>query len=90
VELSTVRREEIKGIVTGILEVHPGTMTLTSHFVDEHDADSMLVLEILAALEKTYNVTIEQSDLGRMVNLQGVYDVVAEVMTPVADAAASR
>ncbi|MFD7500676.1 acyl carrier protein [Streptomyces sp. NPDC001700] len=72
------RRETIKEIVTDILEIDPDEVTETSLFKEEHDADSLRAIEILAALEKTFNVVIDQSELGRMVNLEGVYEVVSD------------
>ncbi|MET7937775.1 acyl carrier protein [Streptomyces sp. NPDC005322] len=72
------RRETIKEIVTDILEIEPDEVTETSLFKEEHDADSLRAIEILAALEKTFNVVIDQSELSRMVNLRGVYEVVSD------------
>ncbi|KUJ66220.1 polyketide-8 synthase acyl carrier protein [Streptomyces albus subsp. albus] len=72
------RQETIKEIVTDILEIDPDEVTQTSLFKEEHDADSLRAIEILAALEKEFNVVINQSELGRMVNLTGVYEVVSE------------
>ncbi|AQA12099.1 acyl carrier protein [Streptomyces samsunensis] len=72
------RRETIKEIVTDILEIDPDEVTETSLFKEEHDADSLRAIEILAALEKTFNVVIDQSELARMVNLRGVYEVVSD------------
>lgn len=72
------RRETIREIVTDILEIDPDEVTETSLFKEEHDADSLRAIEILAALEKTFNVVIDQSELARMVNLRGVYEVVSD------------
>ncbi|AEM87524.1 acyl carrier protein [Streptomyces violaceusniger] len=72
------RRETIKEIVTDILEIDPDEVSETSLFKEEHDADSLRAIEILAALEKTFNIVIEQSELSRMVNLQSVYEVVSD------------
>ncbi|WP_432040511.1 acyl carrier protein [Streptomyces sp. HD1123-B1] len=72
------RRETIKEIVTDILEIDPDEVTETSLFKEEHDADSLRAIEILAALEKNFNVVINQSELSRMVNLRGVYEVVSD------------
>ncbi|MFH8370246.1 acyl carrier protein [Streptomyces sp. NPDC018031] len=72
------RQEIIKDIVTDILEIDPDEVTETSLFKEEHDADSLRAIEILAALEKEFDVVINQSQLARMVNLQGVYEVVSE------------
>lgn len=69
----------IKNIVSEILEIEPSEMTETSLFKEEHDADSLRAIEILATLEKEFSVEISQEALARMVNLAGVYDVVREV-----------
>lgn len=71
-------RIDIKDIVCDILELEPDEVTDTSHFVDDHGADSLLAIEILSALEKKYHVKIEQTDLDRMGDLDGVYAVLAE------------
>ncbi|MET7765627.1 acyl carrier protein [Streptomyces sp. NPDC005336] len=72
------RRETIKEIVTDILEIDPDEVSETSLFKEEHDADSLRAIEILAALEKTFNVVIDQSELSRMVHLRGVYEAVSD------------
>jgi acyl carrier protein len=76
--LDAARKQQIKEIVCDILEIDEDEVTETSLFKEEHDADSLRAIEILAALERTQNVTIDQAELSRMVNLEGVYTVVAE------------
>ncbi|WP_406168241.1 acyl carrier protein [Streptomyces sp. NBC_00996] len=71
-------RQQIKKIVCDILELEEGEITETSLFVEEHDADSMRLIEILSSLELNMKVTLEQADMARMVNLAGVYEVVSE------------
>jgi acyl carrier protein len=72
------RQDEIRDIVCEILEIEPAEVTDTSLFKEDHDADSLRAIEILAALEKRFDVVIDQAELARMVNLAGVYEVVAE------------
>lgn len=76
--ITTDDRQQIKKIVCDILELEDDEITETSLFVEEHDADSMRLIEILSSLELNLKVTLEQSDLVRMVNLAGVYEVVSE------------
>lgn len=76
--LDAERKQEIKEIVCDILEIDEDEVTEVSLFKEEHDADSLRAIEILAALERTQHVTIDQAELSRMVNLEGVYAVVAE------------
>jgi acyl carrier protein len=78
VELRAERTETIKEIVCDILEIDEGDVTETSLFKEDHDADSLRAIEILAALEKEFSVVIDQGELQRMVNLKGVYEVVSE------------
>ncbi|CCH30527.1 acyl carrier protein [Actinosynnema sp. NPDC047251] len=71
-------KAKIKEIVSEILEIDPEEMTDTSLFKEDHDADSLGAIEILSALERTFSVEIDQAELTRMVNLEGVIAVVAE------------
>ena len=75
---ATEERTKIKEIVCEILELEEDEVTDTSLFREDHDADSLRAIEILASLEKEFKVVIDQSELARMVNLQGVYEVIAD------------
>jgi acyl carrier protein len=77
-EIVDERIQTIKEIVCDILEIEPGEVTDTSLFKEDHGADSLRAIEIVAALEKRYSVVIDQGDLPRLINIRGVYDVVAE------------
>lgn len=80
-QLTTTTEDQIKDIVCEILEIEPDEVTPTSLFKEDHDADSLRAIEILASLERTFKVTIDQGELARMVNLEGVYTVVGESLT---------
>jgi acyl carrier protein len=72
------RKEQLKQVVCEILEIEPDELTEDGSFREEHGADSMAVVEIVAWLDKAFNVKIDDAGLVRMVNLAGVYAVVAE------------
>ncbi|MEV3896776.1 acyl carrier protein [Streptomyces anulatus] len=72
------RTAVIKDIVCDILELEEDEVTETSLFKEDHGADSLRAIEILASLEKKFSIVIDQAELGRMVNLTGVEEVVAE------------
>ncbi len=78
VRIDAEGKAKIKEIVSEILEIDPEEMTDTSLFKEDHDADSLGAIEILSALERTFGVEIDQAELTRMVNLEGVVEVVAE------------
>jgi|GEM_PF-2494132 len=80
-EQRTINTKEmaiIKKTVCDILEINPDDMTESSLFIEEHNADSLRAIEILATLEKQLSIKIAQERLVSMVNLKGVYDVVKE------------
>lgn len=66
----------IKELVCDILELEHEEVTHTSLFKEEHGADSLRAIEILATLEKKFGIKIPQAEMVKMVNLDGVYDVV--------------
>ncbi|MFF4145281.1 acyl carrier protein [Streptomyces sp. NPDC001698] len=70
--------DELREIVAEVLEVEPEEITETGSFVEEHEADSLRAIEILARIEKKYKIDIPQSELPEMGNLKAVYDVVAK------------
>ncbi|MEU8387900.1 MULTISPECIES: acyl carrier protein [Micromonosporaceae] len=78
VGLDAARKQEIKTIVCDILELEEDEVSETSLFKEDHEADSLSAIEILAALERSQRVTIDQAELSRMVNLQGIYQVVEQ------------
>ncbi|MFJ9845034.1 acyl carrier protein [Kitasatospora sp. NPDC101155] len=76
--LTEDRRSAVKEIVCDILELDEDQVSDTSLFIEDHGADSLRAIEILASLEKEFGITIDQSELSEMVNLERVYQVVAE------------
>jgi acyl carrier protein len=78
VSVDEAQKAQIKEIVSEILEIDSAEMTDTSLFKEDHDADSLGAIEILSSLERTFGVEIDQAELTRMVNLEGVVAVVNE------------
>lgn len=77
-DITDQQKEAIKAIICDVLELEPGELSETSLFVEDHGADSLRAIEILAELERALGVTIAQEELGRMTTLQNVYQVVGE------------
>lgn len=78
VSINEEQRAQIKEIVCEILEIEPTDVTDSSLFKEDHDADSLGAIEILSSLERTFDIEIDQAELTRMVNLDGVVAVVEE------------
>jgi acyl carrier protein len=72
------RFAKIKEIVCDVLELDEDEVTETSLFAEDHGADSLRAIEILASLEKEFRVVIDQAEMSRMVNLKGVHEVISE------------
>ncbi|MDR0415740.1 MAG: acyl carrier protein [Propionibacteriaceae bacterium] len=76
--LSDTDRDLIADIVTDILELDEGELSETSLFREDHGADSMRAIEIVATLERRFGIAIAQSEMAKMTNLAGVYGVVTD------------
>ncbi|ETK36538.1 hypothetical protein MPTA5024_08450 [Microbispora sp. ATCC PTA-5024] len=72
-------QEKIRDIIEQELELEPGELTGSGHFIDEYDADSLSLITILARIEKELGVAVPQDELPNMPNLDGVYAVVTKV-----------
>ncbi len=81
-EMDVDLREGIREIVAAILEVDVGRIGPTSHFRDDLEADSLQGIEILSALERRFHITIDQSLLAEMWDVQSTYEVVMALMKP--------
>jgi acyl carrier protein len=71
-----VLQEKIHEIIVQELELEPGELTETGHFIDDYDADSLTLITIVARIEKELGVVVPQAELVNMANLGGVYTVV--------------
>lgn len=70
----------IKDVVCRVLELEPHEIGDTSHFRDDLGADSMSAIELLAGLEREFDIEIEQDQMALMIDLQGVRAVVADAL----------
>ncbi|WP_255948316.1 acyl carrier protein [Streptomyces odontomachi] len=86
-KLDEALRAEIKDIVCGLLRADPDTVTLTSRFVEDHGADSLQFVDMLASVERVCGVLVPPEEMSRMTTLGGVYSVLEQVLdcTPPGD-----
>ena len=71
---------EIKEIIAQILEVEPEKITPTARFVEDLGMDSMMALEIMAAIEKKYKITIPEESLMKLASLGDVIAVTEQFL----------
>ena len=62
--------QAIRNIIVEITETEPEKITMEAKFVEDLGMDSMMALEILAAIEKKYKVQIPEDKLVRLTNLK--------------------
>jgi acyl carrier protein len=74
------RAGEIRSIVCRVLEVEDGRLSDTALFIEDLGADSMKLLELLANLEIEFDVEVDESEFDRLVDLNGVYDVLGAAL----------
>ncbi|MEU5695832.1 acyl carrier protein [Actinosynnema sp. NPDC020468] len=67
--------DDLREIVAEVFELEPDEVSDTADFVAEYDADSLRAIEILARVEKRYQVEIPQAELASMTNLLAVHAV---------------
>jgi acyl carrier protein len=62
-------RDKIRAIMSKVIEVPPAMITDDAHLVNDLKADSLMALEILVALEKTYQIKIPEEKLKSLLTL---------------------
>lgn len=64
--------QDIQEIISKILEVPVEKITPEAKFVEDLGMDSMMALEIVAAIEKKYKITIPEEHLMKITSLKDV------------------
>ena len=72
--------DEIKAVVCRVLELDEQDVSDTALFIDDLGADSMKLIELLANLEIEFDIEVDESEFERLVNLNGVYEVLSSVL----------
>ncbi|UFJ42565.1 acyl carrier protein [Brevibacillus humidisoli] len=74
-------RSQLKSIVAEIIEVDD--FGDDENFVTDLGVDSMMALEIVARIEKTYRIRIPEEYLPEVKSLNDVTRIVTQVMQPI-------
>lgn len=61
--------DEIKDVVAGQLNIDKSKITDTASFVDDLNADSLDLVELIMELEKRYEIKIPQEDQEKIKNV---------------------
>ncbi|HEX9779856.1 MAG TPA: acyl carrier protein [bacterium] len=68
--MKTVQLEqEIKALIADIIEMDPAQIDPDAHLVEDLGMDSMMALEILAAIEKKYKLKLPEDELPKITSV---------------------
>jgi acyl carrier protein len=59
-----------------VLQVDRSTLTEATHFADDLEADSLALVEVVMALEETFDLRIPEDDLDGVATIGAAADVV--------------
>lgn len=72
--------QELKELVAEVLETEPQKIDPSAKFVDDLGMDSMMALEILAALEKKFRITIPEETMPKFTTLNATAAIIQELL----------
>ncbi len=61
--------QDVRKLIADIIEMDPAQIEPDAHLVEDLGMDSMMALEILAALEKKFKIKIPEEDLPKITTL---------------------
>ncbi|RJR16626.1 MAG: acyl carrier protein [Nitrospiraceae bacterium] len=64
--MSNGYEEELRALVSEIIEIPPERLTLNADFIDDLNVDSLRAIEIVAAFEKKYRLVIPEEDIPKI------------------------
>jgi len=70
--------EDIRNLVATIIEKDPNEINPDANFFKDLGVDSMMALEILAAIEKKYKISIPEEKLAQLTTLNQTIAVAKE------------
>lgn len=74
------RADDIRCLVCRVLEVDADRVEDTDLFVETLGADSMKLIELLAHLEIEFDVEVDEDEIERLVNIEGVFAVLSAAL----------
>ncbi len=73
--------QDIRKLVAEVLESEPEKISAEARFVEDLGMDSMMALEILAAIEKKYKVVIPEDMLPKFTSLNQTISLVQGILS---------
>ncbi|HEY0697207.1 MAG TPA: acyl carrier protein [Micromonospora sp.] len=76
-----VDKDELRTLLAGVLDVEVEQITDDAHFIEDIGVDSLMALEVVVVLEKTYGVRLGEDELKRVTTLDRAYRMLQEKLT---------
>ena len=70
--------EKVKGIIVEQLGVAEASVTMEASFIDDLGADSLDIVELIMALEESFDMEIPDADAEKVVTVGDVVDYIKE------------
>ena len=71
--------EEIILIISKVLEIEPRNITEDAQLINDLGADSMMILEIMIALDKKFKIEIPEAEIPRLATLKQISLIVNQI-----------
>ena len=68
--------EKFKGCAVEVLQVPEDKITKDARFAEDLDADSLDLVELVMALEESFDVTVEETELEGIETIGQAYDLI--------------
>ena len=69
--------EKFKGCAVEVLQVPEDKITKEARFAEDLDADSLDLVELVMALEETFDVAVDETELEGIETIGQAYDLIA-------------
>lgn len=70
--------EKVKAIIVDQLGAEESAITLESSFIDDLEADSLDIVELIMAIEEEFSIEIPDADAEKVVTVGDVVDYIKE------------
>ncbi len=68
--------DKFKVCAVEVLQVEPEKVTLDASFSEDLDADSLDLVELVMALEESFDITVEESELEGVATVKQAFELV--------------
>ena len=74
----TLDKESLRTLVADVLDVDVLALTDNARFIEDLGVDSLMALEIMVVLERTYEIELDEAELTEVTSLRTMHDLLAD------------